>query len=170
MRRILLAIIVSILGATTVYAQKSDSLNLKSSSISVDSLNVKLNTLQHNYDFLHCDYKLHTVINSLNEFSNTTNIASNSILISYYNSRFDKDLYSTYLRLYNAKTEHFKSLKENAGVTILAVLDKIQSSNFTEKEIAVIESAFKLINSNISTAEEALNYLEVVLDTYRKAK
>lgn len=170
MRRILLAIIVSILGATTVYAQKSDSLNLKSSSISVDSLNVKLNTLQHSYDFLYCDYELHKVITNLSEFSNTTNISSNSLLISYYNSRFDRDLYSSCLGLYNAKTENFNSLKENIGITTLAILDKMLSSNFTEKEIAVIENRFKLIESQMSTAEKALNHFEVVLDIYRKAK
>lgn len=158
------------LGAATVCAQEADSLHLKSSSISIDSLVLKLNTLQHNYDFLYCDYELYKVITNLSEFSNTTNISSNSILISYYNSRFDRNLYTTYLGLYNAKTENFNSLKENIGITTLAILDKMLSSNFTEKEIAVIEGRFKLIDSQLSSAEQALNYFEVVLDTYRKAK
>ena len=170
MRRILLVIFVSILGTVTVCAQDADSLHIKSSSISVDSLIVRLNTLQHNYDFLYCDYELHKVSTELSEFSNTTNISSNSILINYYNSGFDRDLYSTYLGLYNAKTENLKALKEKIGITTLSILDKMLSSNFTEKEIAVIENRFKLIESQMSTAEKALNYFEVVLDIYRKAK
>ena len=170
MRRIFLTIFVSILSAITVCAQEADSLHLKSSSISVDSLVLKLNTLQHNYDFLYCDYELHKAISDIAELSSSINIASNSLMIYYYNSRFDRDLYASYLGLYNAKVETFNSLKESVGVTTVAVLSRMLTSNFTEKEMAVIEKRFEFINSLLSTAEKTINHFEVVLDTYRAAK
>lgn len=170
MRTIFYVIIITIIGAINANAQNSDSLQLKTSSISVDSLVMDLKTLKHNYDFLYCDYELHKVITSFSEFTNTTNITSNSILINYYNSRFERDLYSVYLKLYNAKTENLNTLKERARVARLAVLGKTLTSEFTKEEMGVIQRSFEFIDSQLSVAEQALSYLEVVLDTYRTAK
>ncbi len=170
MRRILLAIIVSILGATTVYAQESDSLHLKSSSISLDSLIAKLNTLQHNYDFLYCDFELHKAMSDITEFSTSLNLASNSLMTYYYNSAFNRDLYASYLGLYNAKAETFQSLKEKVGVTTSAILSKMLSSNFTKQEIDVISASFELLSSLISTAEKTLSHFEITLNTYKSLR
>lgn len=170
MRRILLVIVVSILCATSALSKESDSLHLKSSSISVDSLVAKLNTLQNSYDFLYCDYEINKVIAKLSEFSNTTNITSNSILINCYHSRFDRNLYSAYLLLFDAKTENLNALIENVEITTSLIMTKVLLSNFTEQEIILIHTGLDTIESQLSTAEKALNYFEVVLDMYRRAK
>jgi 5-methylcytosine-specific restriction endonuclease McrBC GTP-binding regulatory subunit McrB len=40
----------------------------------------------------------------------------------------------------------------------------------SKEEMEVIQRSFEFIDSQLSVAEQALSYLEVVLDTYRTAK
>lgn len=166
----LILILISLLGTLNIVAQEADSVQVKYNEISIDSLVVKLNTLQHNYDYLYCDYELKKLILELKDFSNSVSVSSNSLLISYYNTKFDRDLYISYLELYNANTENFNSLKENIDVTKLAVTYRVLSSNFTEQELKVISSSFELIDKSISTADQSLKHFKVIIDAYKSLR
>ena len=57
----------------------------------VENLSSKLNTLQHDYDYLYCNYMLTDIQLNLKDFENGLNVKSNAILINCYQSRFDID-------------------------------------------------------------------------------
>ena len=171
MRRILLAILIATLGFVNSSAQDADSVQYQPTEISIDSLVVKLNTLQRDYDYLYCNYELKRVALELNDFSNSISISSNSLLISYYNTRFDIDLYTTYLELYKSNVQKLNSLKENIDATKLIVTAKVLTSNFTEEEeIKLIASNFELIDRSISTVNSSLEYFKVVIEAYKSSR
>lgn len=167
MKRALLVIVMAMLGSFAATAQEVDSVMIDSTEISIDDLVVKLNVLQHNYDYLYCNYELTKLILGLKDFSTSVSVESNSLLINYYNTKFDKDTYTSYVGLYNAMSEQFNSLKENADATKLAVMCRVLVSNLTEQELKVISSSLESIESSISTGDRSLNYFKVVLDAYR---
>ena len=170
MKRALLVIVMAMLGSFAATAQEVDSVMIDSTEISIDDLVVKLNVLQHNYDYLYCNYELTKLILGLKDFSTSVSVESNSLLINYYNTKFDKDTYTSYVGLYNAMSEQFNSLKENADATKLAVMCRVLESNLTEQELKVISSSLELIESSISTGDRSLNYFKVVLDAYRNLR
>ena len=170
MRRILLAFLIATLGFINSSAQDADSVQYRHTEISIDSLVVKLNTLQRDYDYLYCNYELNRVALELKDFSNSISISSNSLLISYYNTRFDIDLYTTYLELYKSNVQKLNSLKENIDVTKLIVTAKVLTSNFTEEEIKLITSNFELIDKSISTVNSSLEYFKVVIEAYKSSR
>jgi hypothetical protein len=170
MRRILLAILIATLGFVNSSAQDADSVQYRHTEISIDSLVVKLNTLQRDYDYLYCNYELNRVALELKDFSNSISISSNSLLINYYNTRFDIDLYTTYWELYKSNVQTLNSIKENIDATKLIVTAKVLTSNFTEEEIKLITSNFELIDKSISTVNSSLEYFKVVIEAYKSSR
>ena len=61
MKKIVL-LIIAVVGAFQAYAQNSDSLQAQSAAATIDSLSLRLNQLQHDYDFMYCDYELHKLL------------------------------------------------------------------------------------------------------------
>ena len=170
MRRILLAILIVTLRVVNSNAQEADSVQYQPTEISIDSLAVKLNTLQRDCDYWYCNYELMRGCLELNDFSNSISISSNSILISYYNTKFDIDLYTVYLELYNSYVRKLNALKVNMDATKLLVTSKVVTSNFTEQEIKLISSNLELIDRSMSTVNSSLEYLKVVIDAYKSSR
>ena len=170
MRKVLLAILIATLGFVNSSAQDADSVQYRPTELSIDSLVIKLNTLQHDYDYLHCNYELNRIIHELKGLANSISISSNSLLISYYNTRFDKDLHTTYSNLYNSYIKNLNALTENIAATKLLVTTKVLTSNFTEQEIKVIASSFEVIDKSISNVNSSLEYFKVVIDAYKSSR
>ena len=57
MKKIVL-LVIAIVSVLQASAQEVASLQNHSVAISVDSLTLRLNKLQHDYDFMYCDYSL----------------------------------------------------------------------------------------------------------------
>lgn len=170
MKKILLVIVIAMVGTLSALAQDVDSLQIDSTETSLDSLVVKLNTLQRNYDYLYCDLELNKAQLELKDLSNSISIASNSLLISYYQGKYDRDLYDSYSRLYESYLKNLDSSCDKVEVVKLAVISKALTSNFTEQEIGVITKTIGLLDSSIANVESSLKHFKVVIDGYRRLR
>ena len=170
MKKILLVIVIAMVGTLSALAQDVDSLQIDSTETSLDSLVVKLNTLQRNYDYLYCDLELNKAQLELKDLSNSISIASNSLLISYYQGKFDRDLYDSYSRLYESYLNNLDSTYDKVDAVKLLVVGKALTSNFTEQEISIITKTIGLLDSSIANVESSLNHFKVVIDGYRKLR
>ena len=156
--------IVSVLQAS---AQKVDSMYTQSAPVSIDSLSLRLDKLQHNYDFMYCDYELHKLIMDLKDLAQSIDNSSNGVVINVYNSRYDRNLYNAYLNSYDSDCALLDSLKEKIEVVKTAVFVKMVSSDFTDKELNVLTASFDVISKAVSKVESSLNYYNVAIKTYR---
>lgn len=170
MKRTLLMIVIVMVGSLNAIAQETESVQIDSTEISIDSLVVKLNTLQRNYDYLYCDLELNKAQLELKDLSNSISISSNSLLISYYQGRYDRDLYDSYSRLYESNQKALNSACEKVDAVKLLVVSKALTSNFTEQEISVITKAIGLLDSSIANVESTLRHFKVVIDAYRSLR
>lgn len=170
MKRTLLMIVIVMVGSLNAIAQETESVQIDSTEISIDSLVVKLNTLQRNYDYLYCDLELNKAQLELKDLSNSISIASNALLISYYQGKYDRDLYDSYSRLYESYLKNLDSSCDKVEVVKLAVVSKALTSNFTEQEISVVTKTIGLLDSSIANVESSLKHFKVVIDGYRSLR
>lgn len=166
----LLIIAIAIIGAANTFAQEVDSLQYKSTEITIDSLSVKLNTLQRNYDYLYCDLELNKAQLELKDLSNSISIASNSLLIRYCLGKYDRNLYDSYSKLYESYLNNLSASCDKVDAVKLVVITRTLTSNFTEQEIIVITKAIELLDTSITNVESSLDHFKVVIDGYRKLR
>ena len=170
MKRVFL-LIVAIASALCVSAQEKDSLLDQTASISIDSLSVKLDRLQHDFDFLSCDYRLHMLIMDLKDLTHTISNSSNGVVINVYtNSGFNRKLYNAYLNDYEADNYLFDSLKENADVLRKMVFVKLITMDLSDQERDVLTSSLNVIDKAITAVENALNYYNVAIEAYKEMR
>ncbi|MBQ3203889.1 MAG: hypothetical protein IJB39_02785 [Alistipes sp.] len=150
-----------------VFAQDV-SLSQGSESVNVDSLSNRLYILQHNYDYLYCDYQLNRANNDALIFSNTVSIKSNELLINCYVENFDKDLYQGFKKYYDASVEYFDTLKDKIDSTKQIIDEKIDSSNFSSNEKVLLLTQIISLEMTIKQVESSLDYFGVILGIYEK--
>ena len=165
-----LLFLVAIVSVLYTSAQEIDSLNYHSAAISIDSLSIRLNNLQHDYDFLFCDYQLHKIIADLKDLAHSINNSSNGVVINYYNGRYDRALYTSYVNKYDSDCALFDALKENFESVGAFVAVKTVSSGFTEKEINVLNASFRVIEKAVINVESSLQYYDVAINAYRNKR
>ena len=136
----------------------------------VENLTLKLNTLQHDYDYLYCNYMLSDIQLNLKDFMNDLSTKSNAILINCYHSRFNIDLYKVYSADYDASIYLYDSMKEKAEAITSVVILKMYTSNFSDDEIKLLDQGCKYIDVCLNTAQKSLNYYKVVLDMCEKLR
>ena len=167
MKRVIFLFLVSIISIIPAAAQETDSLQNKFTHAHIDSLSSRLNKLQHDYDFLRCQYELKIIQLELNRFINSLNISSNEILIDRYHRIFNIDLYTSFRNKYDAYTELFNSLKESVSQVKTLVALMCITSNFSNKEEEYLSHSSSTLDKSITAAESSLNYYKVVLDNYK---
>jgi CRISPR/Cas system-associated endonuclease Cas3-HD len=153
-------LVVSVLHA---YAQDVDS----SASITIDDLSLKLEKLQHDYDYLTCDFELYRLKSELDGLSQDANIKANGVLINIYNSQYNRELYTAYTRNYDAYCALFDTLKEKYEHLKTMVMLKIVKSIFSDTQLSVINATFNSIDKSIATVDSALDYYNYVVKAYR---
>ena len=166
----LLLLIVTIISALNASAQEIDSSLVQSADIPIDSLSIRLNKLQHDYDFMYCDYVLHKLLMDLKDLSHSIGSSSNGVLINFFNSRYDHALYNSYLVSYDAYSALLNSLKESIETTQMAVLIKEASSGFSDAELSVLGSSLNTINKAVTSVEASLNYFDATIKAYRSKR
>ena len=167
MRKLFLLLIATV-SVLQVSAQEEDSLHNQTIDGSLDSLILRLNKLQHDYDFMNCDYELHKLIMDLKDLSNTINISANEVVINYYNTNYDRALYFAYSRNYDSKAALSDSMKKKSEVVRLAVMYKIASSDFSDEELGVLNASLDVIKHAIINVESALNYYATAIKAYKR--
>lgn len=166
MKRLLL-LIIFIGSVFHVYAKGDGTSQVQYAAITTDSLSLRLEKLQHDYDFMYCDYEAYKLQMDLKDLAKSIDISSNGILINVYNGRYDNDLYKVYLENYKSSCDLFESLKEGIENVRTLVSLKILFSGFTDTEINVLTSKFNVINNAVTKVQSSLNYYDVVLKAYK---
>ena len=149
----------------SISAQEVDS--LQSNPISIDSLAVKLVKLQHDYDFLKCEFELRQDTNEIGIITNEIQISANFLLNECYHRKFNIDLYKVHRDKRNEYVRYLNALKENIKIKETSVALRIISSNFTNKEIELLKSLSNMPSQRVLVLEGALRQYEIVLDIYK---
>ena len=150
------------------YAHDVVSPQVQSPAITTDSLSLRLEKLQHDYDYMYCDYEIYKLIMDLKDLTHSIDINTNSILISYYNSRYDKEIYEVYTENYTASCSLFESIKNKIEPIKTLVFLKILTSGFTDEEVEVLTTSFNVIDNTVNKVQKALDYYDVVLKIYKR--
>ena len=164
----LLLLIVFIGSVFNAYADGIELPQLQSASITIDSLSAKLEKLQHDYDYMYCDYEAYKLNKDLTDLAHSIDISANGILINVYNSRYDRDLYEVYSENYEASCELLETLKGKIETIKTMVFLKILTSGFTDGEIEMLNASFGVINNTVNKVQKSLDYYDVVLKSYRR--
>lgn len=163
----LLLLIISVGSVLHASAQVVNSLQGQPESAVVNSMSLRLEKLQHDYDFMYCDFQMHKVLMDLKDLSHSIDISSNGALINFYNSRYDYRMYKSYLDSYTSSYTLYESLKESVDVVKAAVFVRIDSSTFTEDEKNLLISGFVLIQKAVTKVERSLEYYDTVIKAYK---
>lgn len=162
MKKVLL-LIISALFAIQANAQVRE----ESPAVTIDSLSTKLAELQHNYDFLYCDYQLYQTETSLKELSQDIRINKNELTFHLYNGQCDCDMYTFYSEDYDAKCELYDAIKRKFEKVQELVTIKIAIMGFTELELNVFNAYIEAIESGMKVVELDLEYYNGLLKIYR---
>ena len=162
MKKVLL-LIISVLFAIQANAQTQE----ESPAVTIDSLSTKLAKLQHNYDFLYCDYNLYQIKTDLNQLSQDIQITNNELTIKICFGQYNRDFYTvlsenydSYCNLYDSYKRNFESLREL--VTIKTI-----TTDFTEPELNLFNSYIESIESAMKVVEKGLKYYDRLLKIYK---
>lgn len=169
MKKVLL-LFISVVSVLHAYAQNADSLQVQPEAIAIDSLTLRLNKLQHDYDFMYCNYELNKLMLDLTDLSHTIDISSNGIVINVYNGEYKHALYTAYIDKYDSLCALFNSLKDKIEAVRFAVLAKMMTSDFSEKEQNVLYASLSVIQTSVATVEHALNYYDVAVQAYKSKR
>ena len=162
MKKVLL-LIISVLFAIQSNAQ----VQKESPAVTIDSLSTKLAELQHNYDFLYCDYKLYQIKTDLNQLSQDIQITNNELTIKICFGQYNRDMYIVYSENYDAKCENYNAFKRQFEVVQKLVITKTATTGFTESELNVFNACIETIESTIKVMEAALEYYDRLLKIYK---
>ena len=106
----------------------------------------------------------------LKDLTHSIDINTNSILISYYNSRYDKEIYEVYTENYTASCSLFESIKSKIEPIKTLVFLKILTSGFTDEEITILTASLNVIDNNTAKVQKSLDYYDAVLKAYKSKR
>lgn len=153
-------------GAWSAYAQDVDSVQVQQ-PITLDSLAVQVGKMQHDLNYLQCEYELLKMEKYIQSLGNEVNIKANGVLIDVYNMRYDRELYNAFVESYDTYSAYYDSLIEKFASTKKYVIYKVLTSDFNDTEIEVLDAYIESINHSFSTAEAALRYFDVAIKAYK---
>lgn len=151
-------------------AQEQDLPQSQSMTSVVDSLSSRLNKLQHDFDFLSCDYSLNKQITDLNRLSNSISLSSTRVMMDIYHGLYNRELYVARSDEYESFKANYAAQKENLQSTRTLVMLKILSSNFSEEKLNVLYACFNTIDTASASVEASLQLLDAALKEYRKLR
>ena len=162
MKKVLL-LIISVLFAIQANAQTQE----EAPAVTIDSLSTKLAELQHNYDFLYCNYNLYQIKTDLNQLSQDIQITINELTIKIYFGQYDRDIYIVYSEDYDARCELYDAFKRQFEVVQELVTIKTVTTGFTESELNVFNACIETIESAMKVVEKGLKYYDRLLKIYK---
>ena len=165
-----LLLIFAIFGVLQVSAQDKESILDTTATVSIESISAKLDRLQHDYDYLKCDYELNKVIMDFKDLINTTDISANGLATYCFSGIFDDALYNSYVENYNSKCSLLESLKSTYDKVQVFVVLKSISSNFSQEEIDLLKSNLEFIQQCITGAKSSLEHFNLTIKTFKSIR
>ena len=165
MKKVLL-LIISILFAIQSNARDQE----EAPTVTIDSLSTKLAELQHNYDFLYCDFELYQIKTNLEQLSQDIQIINNELTIKICFGQYNRDMYIIYSEGYDARCKNYNAFKRQFEVVQELVTIKIITTGFTESELNVFNACIETIESAMKVVEKSLKYYDSLLKIYKDEK
>ena len=162
MKKVLL-LIISVLFAIQVNARTQE----ESSTITIDSLSTKLAELQHNYDFLYCNYELYQIKTDLEQLSQDIKITNSELTIKICFGQYNHDMYIAYSENYDVKCKSYDAIKSKFEAVQKLVTIKIITTGFTESELNVFNACIETIELSMEVVESALKYYDKLIKIYK---
>ena len=166
----LLLLIIFIGSVFHVYAKGDGISQVQYAAITTDSLSLRLEKLQHDYDYMYCDYETYKLNKDLTDLDHGINISIIDIRIEIYNSRYDKDLYEAYLENYTVSCTLLESLKSKIETVKTLVFLKTLTSGFTDEEIKILTTSLNILDNTANKVQKSLDYYDVVLKAYKRKR
>lgn len=151
-------------------AQETDTTVVSPKVVFVDSLTIRLNKLQHNYDYLECEYVLNKTITELKLLSNDIRTLSNSLLIDIYHGIYTDELYNSYVDNYIGCCFVFDNLKDQIDTVRILVDFKMSEGDFSRSQLDVLNSGLSVMLKSTNVVEASLDYFYRVLKAYKNKK
>ena len=151
----LLFCIVSLVGYSQTKFNETEHTNI---SITIDSL-------QNEYNFLNCEFKLYKVLNDFTNLSKDTDIKCNFIDIHRLHEMFYEPLYEVLADNYIASVDLQTTIEEN--YQSVKELIYIHYDNFSTTQKEVIDQYFNTINAANEKVNRALKVYKMSLDLYK---
>lgn len=170
MKKIVLFIFVAVFGVMTATAQEIDSLQTNDLSARVDSLTMELKQLRNDHDFLLCLYKLTCLETDLEDISASAISSSNSLMIWLHHSKFDKDLYRSFVGIYNSLSESFNTQKTHLESVCEFVDSKSSTSDFSIGEKLQLSTKRLELYSSITSVQASLAHLQAGIEAYESLR
>ena len=129
------------------------------------NISISIDSLQNEYNFLNCEFKLYKVSNDLSGLDKDISIKCNFIDIKRYHKMYYKPLsdvlednYKSYIYLKSAIEDNYQSLKE---------LIPIYYDNFNTSQKKAIDSHLIMVDAAIEKVDQALKVYRMSLDLYK---
>ena len=124
-----------------------------------------IDSLQNEYNFLKCEFKLYQVSNNLSGLDKDISIKCNFIDIKRYHKMYYKPLsdalednYNSCIYLKSSIEDNYQSLKE---------LIPIYYDNFNTRQKKVIDSHLIMVDSAIEKVDQSLKVYRMSIDLYK---
>ena len=134
-------------------------------SYSQANISASIDSLQNEYNFLNCEFKLYTISNDLSGLGKDIDIRCNYIDIKRYHKMFYEllsdvleDNYNSYIHLKSAIEDNYQAVKESIP---------LYYDNFSTGQKKVIDSHFIMVDSAIKKVEQSLKLYRMTLDLYK---
>lgn len=145
------------------------SINVKSQdSISeIQSLVQRVDSLEHELSYLKLTYELNSLNSDILIFVNDIKNEVMEIRLNIYNRNFDYDLYNSYKSYYKSCIRKKETLKGLIDVKKYYFTVKVVTFPFSESEMDILMSNYRLIDDTYDVLEKSINLFEVVVNAYR---
>ena len=138
--------------------------SVKDITLRTDSLQLKLDKLQHDYDYLYCEYQLNKVKTDLVLFQNELKIMSIDINVSGIHN--NTKLYKSFKMNHEESVKQYESHKSLYQTTVFLISSKLENSNLYEHEIKMLQNIATSIENTLEYIGKILDYQKKMLDIY----
>lgn len=152
--------ILLVFSSFSVYAQSKDSIG------EIQTLVQRVDSLEHELSYLKLIYELKTLNSDIAMLKSEIDIKSNSIQLFIYNKNFDTELYEVFQEYYKTSKRQKEAYLELINATKESFTIRIIANHFTEKELNVLMSSYKIISLSYDSLESSIKTLKFIIETY----
>lgn len=171
MKKIITSILFAFLAGSIMFAQELSAAKETGALASVvDSLSSQLNKLQHDYDFLFCDFKLTQEVEKLNTLNHSISLSTDRIMMDLYHNAYNYEMATLRTKELESLKSNYDSQKQSIQSTKTLVMLKMVTLDFTKEELDVLHSYFNSIDATCNSIEAGLRLHEAALTEYKRLR
>lgn len=133
----------------------------------IKSLTQKVDSLEHRLSYLNLAFELYTLNSDINMFTNEVYIKSLDIQLNINNRNFQSKLCNLYQSCYESYLPKMHALHDLIEVKTECFSTNITTYPYSETELSLIKSYYKIINKSYDLLEEYMRLLKFDIDAYK---